>query len=162
MESRDLVTAFLMDRDVPCPACGYNLRGAAGIGCPECGQAIEIGVLAADPLRRWRRLVVIALAALVADSALTVLSDIYFLLVVLQNAPGGMGAPFLWREGITFVTALIVLVISVRRLLQLWLCPVGMEQDRWRAAMRSAILLTVIASFATVLVRLSYFVQIFF
>jgi len=31
-----------IDRDLPCPGCGYNLRGLNyGRACPECGLAIE-------------------------------------------------------------------------------------------------------------------------
>jgi hypothetical protein len=39
-------------QDVPCPACGYNLRGLSGdvVGCPECGQMCDVGELVK---RRW-------------------------------------------------------------------------------------------------------------
>ena len=31
-----------IDRDLPCPRCGYNLRGLNyGRNCPECGAATE-------------------------------------------------------------------------------------------------------------------------
>ncbi len=32
----------LADRDVPCPACSYNLRDAASATCPECGFELRI------------------------------------------------------------------------------------------------------------------------
>lgn len=31
---------YLADRDVPCDQCGYNLRGAQDVFCPECGAVI--------------------------------------------------------------------------------------------------------------------------
>lgn len=33
----------LLMRDLPCPVCGYNLRGLAGdcVPCPECGEQID-------------------------------------------------------------------------------------------------------------------------
>ncbi|MEX2218944.1 MAG: hypothetical protein WD749_09310 [Phycisphaerales bacterium] len=32
-------------RDVPCPQCGYNLRGAADNRCPECGSLLRVIVV---------------------------------------------------------------------------------------------------------------------
>jgi len=32
---------YLADRDVACPMCGYNLRGAAGSVCTECGYELS-------------------------------------------------------------------------------------------------------------------------
>lgn len=37
--------AYLADRDVPCPACGYNLRGITTAACPECGAALDSGLI---------------------------------------------------------------------------------------------------------------------
>ena len=49
------LTAFLADRDVPCPGCGYNLRGLVGARCTECGIPLDstalIRSLADDPRR---------------------------------------------------------------------------------------------------------------
>ncbi len=36
-DDADLVRHYLAGRDLPCPRCGYNLRGLGGDGCPECG-----------------------------------------------------------------------------------------------------------------------------
>ena len=36
-EGATAIEAFVKDRDVPCPGCGYNLRGIRGGACPECG-----------------------------------------------------------------------------------------------------------------------------
>jgi len=39
--------AYLAARDVPCPGCGFNLRGLAGESCPECGDGITLAALGA-------------------------------------------------------------------------------------------------------------------
>lgn len=39
------VRAYLQDRDVTCPKCGYNLRGVQGTHCPECGSLLDLTVL---------------------------------------------------------------------------------------------------------------------
>lgn len=39
-EAGPLLKAYLADRDIPCHACGYNLRGVTTVLCPECGAVI--------------------------------------------------------------------------------------------------------------------------
>jgi hypothetical protein len=40
----DHLRHFLAARDIPCPACGYNLRDLAIDHCPECGEALFLAV----------------------------------------------------------------------------------------------------------------------
>ena len=40
---------YLAQQDIPCPGCGYNLRGLTGEHCPECGQALVLRVGLAEP-----------------------------------------------------------------------------------------------------------------
>ena len=42
MSDADQLKAYLADRDVPCPGCGYNLRGVAEPVCPECGIPLDV------------------------------------------------------------------------------------------------------------------------
>lgn len=42
--SPDFLAEFLVDRDAPCPVCGYNLRGVALPRCPECDAPITLTV----------------------------------------------------------------------------------------------------------------------
>lgn len=44
-----LLAAFLADRDLPCPRCGYNLRGLTGGRCPECGDPLRLQVSLIEP-----------------------------------------------------------------------------------------------------------------
>ncbi|MEQ8770763.1 MAG: hypothetical protein RIB60_09685 [Phycisphaerales bacterium] len=36
---------YLAERDVPCPGCGYNLRGLTEAACPECARAVDVSEL---------------------------------------------------------------------------------------------------------------------
>lgn len=36
---------YLAIEHVPCPACSYDLHGIQGEACPECGDAIRIGIV---------------------------------------------------------------------------------------------------------------------
>jgi hypothetical protein len=44
MEHDPLLAQYLAERDAPCPACGYNLRGSAVGKCGECGATIQLGL----------------------------------------------------------------------------------------------------------------------
>jgi len=41
-EDNSVIAAFLAERDLACPECGHNLRGATTWLCPECGTRIEL------------------------------------------------------------------------------------------------------------------------
>lgn len=38
----DMLLAFLRERDVPCPRCGYNLRDLTQPACPECREELTL------------------------------------------------------------------------------------------------------------------------
>jgi hypothetical protein len=44
-----LLNAFLAERDVPCPRCGYNLRSLVGRRCPECGDELTLRIGLVEP-----------------------------------------------------------------------------------------------------------------
>ena len=43
-DADDGMRAYLAERDVACPECGYNLRGLPGTVCPECRQELKLTV----------------------------------------------------------------------------------------------------------------------
>jgi len=53
------LSEFLADRDVPCPGCGYNLRGVATDKCPECGAVLELEIKRRRPLAGWGALLLL-------------------------------------------------------------------------------------------------------
>ena len=57
-----LLEAFLLERDVACPLCRYNLRGLQTSRCPECGRELRLSVGLAEP--RMAAWVVAAAASL--------------------------------------------------------------------------------------------------
>jgi len=48
-----LLLSYLRDRDVPCPACGYNLRDLTAPICPECRQDLTLSVGLRKPEFLW-------------------------------------------------------------------------------------------------------------
>ncbi len=44
-----MLRKFLAERDAPCPACSYNLRGLTTDLCPECNQPLTLQVALTEP-----------------------------------------------------------------------------------------------------------------
>ncbi len=73
---------FLSDRDAPCPACGYNLRGLTGDRCPECSELLELRVgLVHAKLASF----IATLVALAAGAGFSGLLLLYFFFVILTR-----------------------------------------------------------------------------
>ncbi|MEZ6234722.1 MAG: hypothetical protein R3B68_11085 [Phycisphaerales bacterium] len=47
-ETDPLVAAFLAERHVACPTCGYDLHGVGGARCPECGEGLWLRLSASS------------------------------------------------------------------------------------------------------------------
>ncbi len=67
------LAAFLCDRDLPCPGCGYNLRCLTSAHCPECRQHLVLTVSLAEPPIVQFALAVIGLAVRGASADITLL-----------------------------------------------------------------------------------------
>lgn len=74
---RDLLLIYLHNRDVHCPACGYNMRNATVTACTECGRVLRMGIEGIEQA---------------SHPALTKWSYLLFLLTL----PAGLGLVFIW------------------------------------------------------------------
>jgi len=76
--------AFVRDRDINCPLCGYNLRALTVPRCPECGQTLKLTVGLAEPfLKAW-----------IACAAATCLSAGVGFLILYLLTKAGPAPPF--------------------------------------------------------------------
>ncbi len=81
-ESGSLLTAFLRNRDCPCPHCGYNVRGVVAgrpsggpadgesAACPECGRVIALALAAGGGLGGRGLFIMLALMWVFAASGM--------------------------------------------------------------------------------------------
>jgi hypothetical protein len=56
--SAEELKAFLAERDVSCPRCQYNLKGLEKLVCPECGEPLDLAIVASVKKKRpspWLR-----------------------------------------------------------------------------------------------------------
>ncbi len=64
MPDADQLKAYLANRDVACPGCGYNLRGSPEPWCAECGSPFDVLSLTRSPAPPAGRFVIYAVHAL--------------------------------------------------------------------------------------------------
>jgi hypothetical protein len=110
-----LLQMYLVDRDVPCPSCGYNLRNLAGEVCPECGEGIALRVNVLEPRQAA------PLAGLVTLSAGAGLNGLLLIYVIIQMMRR-RGPPGLWlnRFVVVNLAGLFVLGVCVWLWLKFW------------------------------------------
>lgn len=84
-----LLQRFTRGRNVPCPACGYNLREQAGPTCPECGHVLRLCVGAVAPRFGALLATIMPLIALGGFVSL-ILGTLTIGVLVKQQLPGGV------------------------------------------------------------------------
>ena len=78
--------AFLRDRDIACPSCGYNVRNNTVGRCPECGEELTLQLGLAEPKQAAA---IAGLIGLAAGAGLNGLLLIYIFIMMLRNQPIG-------------------------------------------------------------------------
>jgi hypothetical protein len=58
----ELIRRYLENRMIGCPCCGYNLRGAPGSSCPECGSPLQLSLNSIDIRLGWWTVVFLSVA----------------------------------------------------------------------------------------------------
>ena len=89
------VVSFLAGRDIPCPACGYNLRGVTQEACPECAMPLTMADLRGKGavMKHW---VVPTLVSVVVIGLATVfLARGLVALGVVRGTPPGLRFEFI-------------------------------------------------------------------
>ena len=126
----ELLKMLLAVRDIPCPVCGYNLRGIASNKCPECGRNLELRVVSGD-LRVTAWLVALLSAALPFGA-----SALFSILGFIVGIQGGFRNAHNTRMSVIFAALCAVhgtalfLVLKGRR--RIWKLP---QPRQWRFAL---------------------------
>jgi len=103
---------FLDDCDVPCPACGYNLRALRSNACPECGQALELRVNLVEPrMRLW----IAGMVGLAAGAGFSTLLVIYGAFAFVLKGVGGPGGWFVITIGGGVVEGGLLVLWAIKR-----------------------------------------------
>ncbi|MFN7022332.1 MAG: hypothetical protein ACK4WH_13525 [Phycisphaerales bacterium] len=112
--------SHLADRDVPCPGCGYNLRGLGTDRCPECNQHLELRVSLTEP-RLGAYLA--AVTGLLGGGALAVL--FFGIVVVISMIEND------WPRGRLFFPIVVLPLIAGGVLLGLAILMLTPRKRRW-------------------------------
>ena len=84
-DQREHLRGFLRDANVPCPGCGYSLRGCAGERCPECGSAFTLGLVLTHATSAWWFAALMGALASVAMAAWLVFRIFSRVVVVVED-----------------------------------------------------------------------------
>lgn len=111
-ERDELIAAFLAERDVSCPRCGYNLRGLEQARCPECERPL---VLRIEPAEPPRGVFVAGLAALAGGAAFSVAVGVHAVAVEVWGGSAAGAVTAVWPAPLTFVGQAALAAEWIRR-----------------------------------------------
>lgn len=142
-EETRALRAYLAERDCPCPNCGYNLRGLAGERCPECNQALRLGVELGEP--GVGRFLAVLLPLAIAGGAFAIGLSIIVVISGVENRwPVGRERPLLiFYPGLVAAALLTPAGWLIRRRGRAWLR--GLSRDAARRVVFAAVLAGVAA-----------------
>lgn len=144
----------MAEQDVPCPGCGYNLRGCQGAACPECGTPLELQVGSTQATQHLRPLRYLFLGLIIWNGAGTLPVAMVEMVRYWQAASGSMkagGAFSLYVVG-EIVIALLVVTMAI----------LGLRSCRGRAAGISTSRYAITILGLQILVTIYHFVIVIF
>lgn len=130
-DSLSPLRAFLAENDVPCPACGYNLRGARVETCPECGRALEVTVTTPGLPAVPPRLALLAAVGVAGWILLGASLMLNWLVLFAGNPPTKGLTAFHWQLGVSIVVHGALLALALAGLAMY-------ARRRWRGDVRAA------------------------
>ncbi len=140
-EAQELA-AYLAQRDCPCPACGYNLRGLQGSRCPECNQELRVAVALTDA--GFGRILGVLLPLAISGGILALVVAVVIVMCVIDwHFPSQSERPMLVYLGIV---SSVLLFLAVRAGLpsgRRWIR--GLRSQQKNAAIVSAVLAGLLA-----------------
>lgn len=138
----------MAEQDVPCPGCGYNLRGCQKAACPECGVALVLSVnhTGGDHYIRALRLLFLALIVWSGAGQLPgAVMETISAWEMVGRAGGALNTSwFLWYVVSEIIIALIALVLSILGLRATY------QMTRARDARQYALSILILQASATV------------
>jgi hypothetical protein len=133
------LSAYLADRDEPCPACNYNLRGLQTDRCPECNRELVLQLRLAEPrMGAW----IAAIAASAAMLGFNGLLVVYFLLWRAGRSSSGRDLNGVASLVLSALLAGLILHLLIRRRREFGNLPVptrmGLAFGAWLLTVASA------------------------
>lgn len=111
LPSQDHLAAYLAQRDVPCPACNYNLRGLTADRCPECNRELVLQIRLAEPrIGAW-------IAALAGAAAMLGFNGLLFLYFLAYMARGRRYGPP-WPSVATLLVSTVIAAFGLSLLIK--------------------------------------------
>lgn len=112
MPDDEMLRAFLTSRDVPCPACGYNLRLHRMSVCPACGLPLKLAVGNDTPFKlAWA--ITLCINAMIAGAGLLLLS-----FTTAQSLQPLDGLEYIWWIGPMVWVPTPLIILGLRK----WFC----------------------------------------
>jgi hypothetical protein len=110
------VRHFAAERDIPCPGCGYNLRGINSNRCPECNEPLALRLTLAEPaLGRYIAVMVVLSLSLGAHTLLSLVATFSFL---FRAGPNFRWPPiwfYVLQYGTPMILAAAIAALSTKR-----------------------------------------------
>lgn len=109
-EPNSVLRAFLADRDVPCPHCGYNLRGLQAGVCPECKHDLQLRLDGDFAAKRYLPLLYWLICCMMLTASLTILMTAQYW---INYSTSSSVLQVLIYYGLPIVTAIVELAACV-------------------------------------------------